>query len=68
MTRHANGRLFSRLNVFADDFCDNYFYLSEIIEEIVRVDSIRTRERYELFRLLLSNRRGAAVPSVAQTK
>lgn len=52
MTRHVNGTLFSPIGVFTDDFRDNYVYLSETIEEIVRVDSIRMRERHELFRLL----------------
>lgn len=46
------GKLFSPINVFTDDFRDDHFYLSEAIEEIARADSIRIRERHELFRLL----------------
>lgn len=42
--------------MFTDDFSDDYFYLSEAIEKIVRVDGIRTRERHELFRLLSDRR------------
>lgn len=52
MMRHVNGELFSPFDVFTDDFRDDYFYLSEAIGEIVRVDSPHTRERYELFRPL----------------
>lgn len=43
MMWHVN-RKFSLIDVFTDDFRDDYFYLSEAIEEIARVDSICTQE------------------------
>jgi len=52
VTRLRN--LFLSIDVFKD-FRNNYFYLSEAIEEIVCVDSICTRERHKLFHFLFKS-------------